>query len=87
MELLVSIAKHNSMLEQLNKKWGFLYATERFEDNEIINVLKCQNCDSEFCCTCGIDQEKHGLTLSDNPVQYTAYKNALRKLKYIRDGN
>lgn len=69
------------------KKWGFLYATERFEDNEIINVLKCQNCDSEFCCTCGIDQEKHGLTLSDNPVQYTAYKNALRKLKYIRDGN
>lgn len=69
------------------KKWGFLYATEKFEDNEIINILKCQNCNSEFCCTCGIDQEKHGLTLSNNPVQYTAYKNALRKLKYIRDGN
>lgn len=67
--------------------WGRLYATEINDNNQIVNVLECGECDSDFCCTCGISQTKHGLTLSNNPVQYTAYKNALRKLKYIRDGN
>ena len=69
------------------KTWGYLYATEKHDNNNIINILKCGECESEFCCTCGISQTHHGLTLSNNPVQYTAYKNALRKLKYIRDGN
>ena len=67
------------------KKFGFLYASEILQKDEIVNILKCGNCLSEYCCSCGINQEKHGLTLSDNPVQFTDYKNALRKLKYIRD--
>lgn len=68
------------------EEWDVLYQTERVEDDKIINVLKCTSCESEFCCTCGIDQDNYGLTLTNNPVQYTAYKNALRKLKYIKDG-
>ena len=56
------------------------------QDDNIINVLRCNYCDSVFCGTCGIDQEKKGLTFTDATAQYSAYKEALRKLKYIRDG-
>lgn len=66
--------------------WGFLHQTENFDNDEIINVLECTSCQSQYCCSCGISQTSHGLTLKNNPVQYTTYKNALRKLKYIRDG-
>lgn len=66
--------------------WGSLYQAERIEDDNTINILRCNSCDAEFCSTCGINQDKHGITLTDNPVQYTAYKNAFRKLKYIKDG-
>lgn len=69
------------------KKWGFLYPTEIITNTNSINVLRCGDCQSEYCCSCGIDQKHHGLTLSDSPVQYSDYKNALRKLKYVRDGN
>lgn len=69
------------------QKWGFLYATQMHQNNKIINVLQCGECNSQFCCSCGTDQTKHGLTLTDSPVQYSSYKNALRKLKYVRDGN
>lgn len=66
--------------------WGALYQAERIEDDDTINILRCNSCNAEFCSTCGINQDKHGVTLTDNPVQYTAYKNAFRKLKYIKDG-
>lgn len=66
------------------KTWKVLYQDEYYEGNDVINILTCSNCDTQFCCTCGISQTSHGLTLTDNPVQYSAYKNALRKLKYIK---
>ena len=71
------------------KTWNTLYQEEYYDDNEIINVLSCssKNCGSIFCCTCGIDQKHHGVTITNAPAQYTEYKKALRKLKYIRDGN
>lgn len=68
------------------EEWGVLYQSERIDEDETINILKCSSCDSEFCSTCGIDQDKHGLTLTDNPVQFDAYKKAFRRLKYIKDG-
>lgn len=68
------------------QEWGVLYQSERTEDDETINILKCSSCESEFCSTCGIDQDKHGLTITDNPVQFKAYKDAFRRLKYIKDG-
>ena len=68
-------------------QWGWLRQSEMEQDGNTINILECGNCNSQFCSTCGIDQEKHGLTLKENErVSYDAYKNALRKLKYIRDG-
>ena len=66
--------------------WSALYSSERFTDEAVINILKCNSCDSEFCSSCGIDQDKHGITLTNNPVQYKAYKDAIRKLKYIKNG-
>lgn len=76
------------------EKWGTLYQSEKIdvdkegEEDElsIINILKCESCEAEYCSTCGINQNMHGLTLTNNPVQYQAYKDALRKLKYIKDG-
>lgn len=64
--------------------WKVLHQEEYYEGDNIINVLTCSDCGKQFCCTCGISQTSHGLTLTDNPVQYDDYKNALRKLKYIR---
>ena len=68
------------------KTWGNLIQEEIYRDNEIIHVLTCSTCGTQFCCTCGISQTTTGLNLNvvDNPVQYTDYKNALRKLKYIK---
>ena len=66
--------------------WGSLYDAERIEETETIEVVKCNTCEAEFCNSCGIDQDNYGLTLGDKPVQYKDYKNALRKLKYIKDG-
>ena len=69
------------------QSWGWLTQSEMEQNGKTINILKCNNCGNKFCGTCGIDQEKHGLTLSVNSsTQYAQYKNALRKLKYIRDG-
>lgn len=75
------------------EQWGKLYQTERIDTDKeeedelfIVNILKCESCEAEYCSTCGINQDKHGLTLTNNPVQYQAYKDALRKLKYIKDG-
>ena len=68
------------------KSWGELYQTELYENENTINILKCSECESEYCGTCGIDQNKHGLTLERFPVEYYEYKNAFRKLKYIKDG-
>ena len=62
-----------------------LYQDERYED-DTINILKCSSCNAEYCSSCGINQDITGLTLSDSPVQYTQYKKALRKLKYVKDG-
>ena len=56
------------------------------QDGNTINILQCDYCDSKFCNTCGIDQEKHGLTLTQTPVVYKKYADTLRKLKYIKDG-
>ena len=64
--------------------WNCLTEEEYYEDNEYINVLTCTNCNNQYCCTCGTSQTHYGLTITDNPVQYTLYKNALRKLKYIK---
>lgn len=64
--------------------WNCLSQEEYYEDNESINVLTCSECGSQFCCTCGISQTSYGLTITNAPVQYTLYKNALRKLKYIK---
>ncbi len=66
------------------KKWNCLIQTEYYENNDIINVFTCTSCGEQFCCTCGISQTSYGLTLTDNKAQYTAYKEALRKLKYIK---
>lgn len=68
------------------EEWGWLTQTTMEQDGNTINILKCNYCNAKFCCTCGINQEKHGLTLTNSPVQYSKYKNALRKLKYIKDG-
>ena len=67
-------------------KWDVLYESEYEQNNETINVLMCTSCDSVFCSSCGIDQNNHGLTITDASVQYKSYKDALRKLKYIKDG-
>ena len=64
--------------------WGKLEQGEYSKDANV-NILRCTTCESEYCSSCGINQTKHGLTLSNNPVQYADYKNALRKLKYVRD--
>lgn len=64
--------------------WNCLFQEEYYEDDDNINVLTCTECDSHFCCTCGISQTKYGLTITNAPVQYTLYKDALRKLKYIK---
>lgn len=69
------------------KKWGYLYSTETNENNKMINIFQCGVCNAQFCCSCGTSQTSHGLTLSNNPVQYSDYADALRKLRYIRDGN
>lgn len=66
--------------------WGFLYQDEKQENNNMINILTCGNCRKEYCGTCGISQTSYGLTLEENPVSYELYNDALRKLKYIRDG-
>lgn len=68
------------------RQWSVLYQSERYENDETINILKCSSCESEYCSSCGINQDATGLTLSKNPVQYDAYKKALRKLKYVKDG-
>lgn len=68
------------------QEWGVLYASELRQNNDFINILECNQCRAQYCCSCGISQNSHGLTLTDAPKQYSAYKNALRKLKYIRDG-
>ncbi len=68
------------------QQWGWLRQSEMEQDGNTINILECGYCNSQFCCTCGIDQEKHGIVLRDDLVAYTAYKNAFRKLKYIKDG-
>ena len=60
---------------------------EYVTDEGVINILNCNACDSVFCSTCGIDQNNHGLTLTTAKVQYANYKNALRKLKYVKDGD
>lgn len=67
-------------------KWNWLTQATMEQDDNIINILQCDYCNSKFCCTCGIDQEKYGLTLSNSPIQYANYAKALRKLKYIKDG-
>ena len=67
------------------EEWGVLHASERFED-KTINILKCTSCDSEFCSTCGIDQDNYGLKITNGSFQYEDYKDALRRLKYIKDG-
>lgn len=68
------------------KSWKVLEQEEYYEQDNIINVLRCIECGKQFCCTCGISQTSYGLNLnvSDNPVQYGDYKEALRKLKYIK---
>ena len=63
--------------------WNCLFQEEYYENNEHINVLTCSNCGSQFCCTCGINQKRYGLKITDSPVQYESYKEALRRLKYI----
>ena len=67
-------------------KWNILYQSEMEQDDNIINVLECEYCNSIFCNTCGIDQEKHGLTLGHKIASYKNYNDAFRRLKYIRDG-
>ena len=74
------------------KTWGMMIREEYYENDKIINVLRCMTCGSQYCCTCGVDQKvsqeesklKLGLTLTNNPVQYDTYKNAIRKLKYLK---
>lgn len=68
------------------EEWGWLTQSVMQQGEDTINILKCNNCGNNFCSTCGIDQNKHGLTLTNSPAQYSTYKNALRKLKYIKDG-
>lgn len=66
--------------------WHTLYQEEFYDGDKIINVLTCPQCQQHFCCSCGISQSSHGIKITDAPVQYTKYKEALRRLKYIRDG-
>lgn len=66
------------------KKWHVLSQQEYAQNQKMINVFMCSSCNSIFCCTCGIDQNNYGLTITDAPMQYEKYKNALRKLKYIK---
>lgn len=69
------------------REWNILEQDEYINDSgDTVIVLRCTHCDSVFCSTCGTDQEHHGLTITDAKVQYSSYKNALRKLKYIKDG-
>ena len=68
------------------QQWNWLRQSEMEQDGNTINILECGYCNSKFCSTCGIDQDKHGIVLRDDLVSYTAYKNAFRKLKYIKDG-
>lgn len=68
------------------EQWGWLRQSEMEQNNEIINILECGYCNSKFCNTCGIDQDRFGLKKEEMPNTYTKYSNALRKLKYIRDG-
>lgn len=68
------------------QQWGWLRQSEMQQDNNTINILECGYCNSKFCSTCGIDQNKHGITLNNDLVAYTKYKEAFRKLKYIKDG-
>lgn len=67
-------------------QWGWLTQSEMEQNGNTINILKCNYCSSKFCNTCGIDQNHFGLTITDSPTQYSQYKQALRKLKYIKDG-
>ena len=68
------------------KTWGHLYTEDYHDvDNEVINVLTCDSCDTSYCCTCGIDQKHYGINLEDKPVDYASYIEALRKLKYIKE--
>ena len=69
------------------QEWNVLEQGEYITEDETINVLSCSSCESVFCSTCGIDQNNHGLTLTDAKVQYTSYRDALRKLKYVKDGD
>ena len=69
------------------RQWNVLEQGEYVTDEGVINILNCNACDSVFCSTCGIDQNNHGLTLTTAKVQYANYKNALRKLKYVKDGD
>ena len=64
--------------------WGQLIRDEYNEDDDVINVLSCLGCGSRYCCSCGIDRENRGLTLTDAPQQYTAFKEAYRRLKYLQ---
>ena len=66
------------------KKWHVLSQQEYAQNQKMINVFICLSCNSIFCCTCGINQNNYGLTITDAPMQYEKYKNALRKLKYIK---
>ena len=67
------------------QSWGTL-SQGQDHITHTINVLRCSSCESEYCSSCGINQQRTGITLSKNPVQYEEYKNALRKLKYVKDG-
>lgn len=70
------------------EEWGILYASELRQNDNVINTLECRNnkCRAQYCCSCGISQNSHGITLTTAPAQYNDYSNALRKLKYIKDG-
>ena len=65
--------------------WGNLSHSERLEEEDIISILKC-TCESEYCATCGIDQDNYGIVLDYNGISKKDYDESLRKLKYIRDG-
>lgn len=68
------------------QQWGDLIQSEMSQGNDIINILECSYCNSKFCSTCGTDQNHYGLDIMTHETSYAAYDNALRKLKYIKDG-
>lgn len=68
------------------QEWGWLRQAEMEQDGNTINILQCDYCNAQFCSTCGINQEKHGLDLKNHLAEYEKYRQALRKLKYIKDG-